>query len=358
MDCLTNFNILEDNENNNQFASESFLDNLESNSAEEEIPNITNKQEENDTQVVIATPTELNQLDGCMEKSSEIVDWSISLSDVPKALRINEFGHTYIYGRLKDPDGLPTNKFHGFFKNNLSENSTWKSLPGVLSDRYVVVSLEKFINNVIKTKFENIVEYSVYGREPWKLAWIGTIENSQEYILEYINRGSFDLIFKNIAEADINIHSIVSNFGFVITNTYNGTNKLKISPIIKTAGIVADGDNLEFIDYFTFSNFTQVISHSSRYSDIEDDLITIKENISEHVSILKRFTDISSITRDISRCFRKPGKNTFESVLNGEARKNLLDVSIAASIALGKKYSIIEYLAIRSKIEAFLEQIF
>lgn len=346
MEEFTDLDVFTDPEEEyNQFASESFLDNLESDSDKEVIPNIDEQESE------ISNTQD--------DESPEIVEWSISLSDVPKALRISEFGHTYIYGRLKDPDGSPTNKFHGFFKNNLSENSKWKSLPGVLSDRYVVVSLEKFINNVIKQKFRSITEYSISNREPWKLAWIG-FENSSDYFLEYLDEEMSKSIF-NIIDDSVDIRSVVSRFGFMVTNTYNGTNKLKISPIIKTIGVTENDNNLDFIDYFTFCNFTQVISHSSKNSNIEDDLITIKENVSEHVSILKEFTDTHSIKLGISRCFRKPGRSIFESILDGERGSidnNLFNVLISASIAIGKKYSIIEYLAIRSKIETFLERIF
>lgn len=342
MDDFIDLDISEDSEDNDydeQFASESFLDNLENDPIEEEIPNIEDENESEEDDIPEATK------------------WSVHLSEVPGALRISEFGHTYIYGRLKDPDGNPTNKFHGFFKNNVLENSDWKSLPGVLSDRYSVVSLEKFINSIVKPKFENIVEYYTYNSEPWKLAWLGVIENSQKYTIEYIDRESSIILSRNIGNEYVDIDSMVSKFGFMITNTYNGSNKLKISPIIKTNILVKGGTNLDFIDYFTFCNFTQVISHSSKGSDIEDDLIVIKENISGHISVLKEFTDISSIKKSISKCFRKPGRDIFESILNGETR-NMLDVSIATSIALGKKYSIIEYLAIRSKIEEFFEQIF
>ena len=324
----------------NRFASESFLDNLESNSEEEEdIPHILDEQEE----------TEDEQI-----QNDEISEWSVPLSKVPKALRISEFGHTYIYGRLKDPDGSPTNKFHGFFKNNLKENSTWKSLPGVLSDRYAVVSLEKFIKKVLNQKFDNLVECSIYNDEPWKLSWLG-VDNSQEYNIDYLNDDNVNVIF----ERDFN-GSICSNLGYIITNTYNGANKLKMTPIVKTVGIV-DGkieNEIVFLDLFTFCNFTQVISHSSKCSSIDNDLITIKENVGEHMSILKGFTDTNSIIRNISKCFRKPGRNTFETVLDGLSEKNLLNVLLAASMSLCEKYSIIEYLSMRSKVVSILEQIF
>jgi len=351
MEEFTDLDVFTDPEEDeyDQFTSESFLDNLEGGSDRETIPDINEQRSKNDV------------VQDEVENTQGITEWLISLSDVPKALRISEFGHTYIYGRLLDPDGSPTNKFHGFFKNNLQKNSTWKSLPGVLSDRYSVVSLEKFINTIIKPKFENITEGFISTKESWKLAWLGTIENSQNYKLEYIDRHNSTIIFKNIANKDVNINSLISRFGFIITNTYNGTNKLKVSPIVKTTGIIEGESSLDFIDFFTFCNFTQVISHSSKGSDIEDDLATIKENVSEHMSILKEFTDTNSIKSGISKCFRKPGRSIFESILNGESESinnNLLDVLIAASIAIGKKYSIIEYLAIRSKIEMFLGQVF
>lgn len=350
MDDFTDLDIPTDSEDcdYNQFTSSSFLDNLEGhhNSREEEIPDIDVDQE-SDGDVIQD------------EESPVIADWSISLSNVPKAVKITEFGHTYIYGRLKDPDGSPTNKFHGFFKNGSLNGSTWKSLPGVLSDRYVVVSLEKFINNVIKPNFENIVEYSISNNEPWKLAWLGIVENSTDYIIDYIDTERLSTKLKIVTNMErIRINSLESKLGFIVTNTYNGTNKLKISPIVKNK-VSIEGGTIEFIDYFTFCNFTQVISHSSRSSNIENDLITIKENIGEHISILKEFTDVRSISLDISRCFRKSGRNIFQSISDGESQdKNLFDVLIAASIAMDKKYSIIEYLAMRSKVELFLERVF
>jgi len=340
MDDFTDLDISIDNDPEedeyHRFASESFLDNLERDSDGEDIPHILDEQGETVDQ---------------QAQGEEISEWSIPLSNVPKALRISEFGHTYIYGRLKDPDGSPTNKFHGFFKNNLNENSIWKSLPGVLSDRYAVVSLEKFINNVLKQKFENIVEYSVCSNEPWKLSWLG-IDNSQEYDINYLDRDSTSIIFENNFSG-----SISSKLGYIITNTYNGANKLKMTPIVKTVGV--EGENeLVFIDLFTFCNFTQVISHSSKCSNIDNDLMTIKENVGEHMSILKGFTDTNSIIRNISKCFRKSGKNTFKRVLDGLSEKNLFNVLLAISMSFGEKYSIIEYLSIRSKVVSILEQIF
>lgn len=336
MDELTDLDIPldEDGDGYKQFASESFLDSLED-SQEEEIPNIKEEEEQNNDII-------------------KDVKWSISLSEVPNAIRISEFGHTYIYGRLKDPDGSITNKFHGFFKNS---NSDWKSLPGVLSERYTVVSLEKFIDTVIKSKFRNITESVIYNNESWKLAWIGLM-NSPTYMINYLDNNTIKFIFEHIYKDSlylIQTYTCISRLGLVITNTYNGTNKLKLTPIIKTT-VKNNKNTFDFIDYFIFSNFTQVINHSSNQSNISDDLITIKENIDEHISILKNFRETRSIIEGIYNCFRKPNKTIFESILKENTSNNLLDVLLIASIVLYKKYSIVEHLAIRSKIESFLER--
>jgi len=329
MNELTDLDTSLDHDDNEEFASESFLDSLEDRS-EEEIPEIRYKKDED-------------------RNEDNDMRWSIPLSEVPNALKISEFGHTYIYGRLKDPEGSITNKFHGFFKN--SSCSKWKSLPGVLSDRYIVVSLEKFISNL---KFKNLTENIVYNDESWKLAWIGTIDDPT-YIIEYMDRSLLDFIFNSIYKENISSHPIISKLGVAITNTYNGTNKLKLSPIVKTT-LINKENNFDFIDYFTFSNFTQVISHSSNQSSINDDLTVIKENIGEHISMLINFTDTNSIIRSICNCFRKPNRSIFEDIINKNISNNLFNVLIMSSIVLYKKYSVVEHLAIRSKIESFLER--
>jgi hypothetical protein len=336
MDDFSDFNYSIQSEYD-RFASESFLNDLENPDVDEEIPIIENYE-----------PVKED-----VEEDTNNSNWFIYLSNVPNAIKIEEFGHEYIYGRLKDPDGKPTDKFYGFFKNK-DTDSEWKSLPGVLSGTYMAVSLEKFINSEIIPKFRNI-DISIYNKEPWKLSWMGIIDDD----VDYIDKDTIYSILKNI-DVSNSIEAINSKFGFIVSNTYNGTNKLRISPIVKTVIKFDNGEDFEFIDYFTFSNFTQVISHSSEDS-FENSIDIIKENVSEHISILKEYTNTTSIIRNISKCFKKPTRTMFKNILNSETciiEPNLFNIILISSISLSRKYSIIEYLPIRSKMELLFEQIF
>ena len=334
------------------FSSESFLDRVDSNTDD-----LGHQQED----------VHDNNMDDTHRRTSTEVDgWSISLANVPSTIRIAEYGQIYVYGRVIDPDGIPTGKFKGFFKNTLEETPHWHSLAGLLTNKYTVVSLEKFVNSTVRNKFENIQDLHIHRMEPWRSVWMGILDSLPEGIVNYINPNSTaNLIFQNLSENEVRANTINSKLGFIITNTYNGTNKLKISPIVKTTGNVSNSrDVIIFIDYFTFSNFTRSISHGSEsITDIENDIPTIRENLNEHVSLLKEIHEVDSIIQDISRCFRKPGREIFENIINTNLTENnigsnLFHVLIAASIALGKKYSIIEFLAIRSKVEMLFEQIF
>ena len=331
-----------------KFASEEFIDYVSS----EEKSIIDNLSEDVQSAEVLTQEEEIDA-NGSVQEPLE--DWIYAFKDIPStnSLKLEEFGQIYIYNRVLDPDGVPTNKFNGFYKNTY-ETTGWIDLPGVLSNRYVATSLDKFINSVLKQRFQ-LTQIPITNKEPWKTAWLGVSNLTIDY-LEIPDMAIH--VFQNITERDVTITNIISKLGFSVTNTYDGSNKLKVTPIVRTTGYNGVGPMTSFVDYLSFCNFTHDISHTSDATGFNADLTTIQENVSDHLVVLKQYTDVDSVVDNISKSFKKPGREKFKLVYNSTQSENLFYVLIAASIALGKYYSIAEHLHIRSKIRKLFERIF
>lgn len=343
---LDDINVYNDDGNNNtKFTSEDYIDYI---SPEEEtiINELTdNKDSENQTQQEDTT-----------EQPPIVNDWLFAFKDIPNnnSLKIKDCGQTYIYQRVINPDGSPTKKFNGFFKSS-NKNNPWMSLNGVLTERYVAASLEKFVKSALSTQMR-LDRIPIINKEPWKTVWFGVSDLEIDYI-EIPNEAMY--IFQNISENDITIDNIVSKLGFSVSNAYDGSNKLKISPIVRTSGLEGVRPRASFMDLFTFCNFTHEISHTSDAASFTADLATIQENVGDHLVVLKQYTDIGSVIDDISKSLKKTGREKFEQVYKSiQLEMNLFHVLISTSIALGKHYSIAEHLSIRSKVNKLFERIF
>ena len=327
-----------------KFASEEFIDCISSEENE-----IINELSENNHDSK-DPPQDVN-----IEDREQPADWIYAFNVIPEknSLKIEEFGQIYIYKKVIDPDGAPTNRFNGFYKN-IYTNLPWVDLPGVLSNRYVATSLHKFVNSVLVSQID-LTSVPLTNREPWKSAWLGISKLAINYI-KVPNMALY--VFQNISDRDVTITSISSELGFSVTNTYDGSNKLKVTPIVRTIGYNGISPMTSFVDYFTFCNFTHDISHTNDASGFTADLVTIQENVGDHLVVLKQYTDIGSVIEDISKSFKKPGREKFKLVCSSAQTKDLFHVLISASIALGKHYSISEHLSVRSKIRKLFERIF
>lgn len=339
---LDDINIYDND--NTEYASEEFIDYV---SPEEEtiIKDLTDENEQ-----------EQPKEDKNIDDQPILNDWLFAFKDIPtdNSLKIEDRGQTYIYKRVLNPDGSPTKKFNGFYKGR--DNTAWISLNGVLTDRYVASSLDKFVNSVLMRRI-NLTHIPIAdSKEPWKTVWFG-ISNLDVAYIEVPTEATY--IFESISESDITINRISSKLGFSVSNTYDGSNKLKVSPIVRTVGLNGIRPLTSFVDYFTFCNFTHDISHTSDASGFDVDLTTIQENVSDHLVVLKSYTDVGSVIEDISKSFKKASREKFKKVCSSiQLDMNLFHVLMATSIALGKYYSIAEHLAIRSKFRRLFERIF
>jgi len=334
-----------DNENVNQ-QSEEFVSNIINNT-------IGNDNMRNSNQ------SELEEMTTNDHNDQVTNNWFFTLSEVPKVLKISEYDQTYLFSRIVDPSGRYTNKFNVFFKEESIENASWFTLNGVLTDRYVAASLEKFVE--IVTNDVELINEPVIRREPWKSIWFGKTSSN----IQYFDDEMSTMIFSLVTGAELtSINNISSNLSMIISNSYDGKRSLRVDYSINTSGrldINNQVQDVEVVDYFSLGKFSHNVNHTIGLAELSMDLTSIQDNVDTAIITLKNYrTNLNSVIESISLSFKKESKQQFNSLCENlvDDYRSLYYVLFLASIVLGNNYTISEHMAIRSKIDILYKRIF
>jgi len=286
-----------------------------------------------------------------------INSWIRSLRDIGnQSLKLEDYGYTYIFKRVIDPCNNLTNKFEVFC--NPENTELWFILNGLLTDKYVVVSLSDLVSYVC-SQF-NISESRI-SKEPWRAIWIGRTNINVNYFDDETSKMIFSLIS---GLDDAIISNLYSNISLSISNSYNGSRTLRIDYNINSScNLVSNSDlrNVKLTDFFSLNRFSHKVIHNSNITQINTDLKNINDNIDITMETLKNYRDnIDDIIKTISRGFKKENKNQFISVCQNlvPEYRNLYIILICVSAILSNNYSIGEHINIRFLVDTIFCKVF
>jgi len=294
------------------------------------------------------------------EEISTTPAWAGPLANIAndQVLKLTEYGQEYLFKRVKDPSGNATNRFEVFYKEE-GEDNQWQTLNGLLTDRYVVASLSEFVSHLNNEM--NLTHIPYTTREPWKAVWFGKSDVAIEYFDDETSRMIFSLI---TGANDVTVSNLSSNISLTVSNSYDGKRSLRVDYNVNSTGAVTSSSgsqNVKLVDFFSLGKFSHRVIHNSSITQIGADISNIQEHIEDTITTLKGYTtNIDSIVESISKGFKKENKGQFLSLCENmvpEYRK-LYYVLICASAVLGGNYSIGEHIAIRSLVDKLFSAIF
>jgi hypothetical protein len=281
--------------------------------------------------------------------------WVTPLNSVVEEFDLTEYGQVYKYQRVKDPDSNDSKKFLVFCKDGVEED--WITLPGLLSNRYHIASLEKFIER-LQGQIE--IEPNRIIKEPFKLEWRG----KTSYAINAFEDETAKLVFGIVSGLEIEsierIQNMEANLVVLTSNSYDGSRSLRLDYSLRNKGII-DGKEFYTTDYFTLCNYSNSVIHTSSLSTIASDLESIVSNIEPNIVRLKAVTEgLDNLAGIISKFYGKEERGQFDSIyenLAGEY-KNLYILFMIASIILEKNYGIMKHQRIRGAFDTFISRIF
>jgi hypothetical protein len=277
-------------------------------------------------------------------------DWVISLNSISgdNVLQISEYDQTYLYKRVKDPAGEETKKFLVFYKES---DSDWEILTGLLSNRYHIASLEKFVN-VLLSRID-IQENRILYKEPFRLEWRG----KTNFTINTFEDEATKLIFGITSGLDLgsieSIENMNAGLTLLVSNSYDGSRSLRIDHTINLKGSIAEKE-IEFVDYFTLCNYSNHVIHNSSLINIAEDLESVASNTEANIARLKAATEgIDELALNISRFYSKDIRDQFNSIMENIVPefKNMYILFMIASIFLSKDYSILRHQKIRGVLD-------
>jgi len=285
-------------------------------------------------------------------EDTQLQHWLMNLADVQlgQDLRLSEYNQVYIFRRVAmpvdngDEDPEPSNRFLVYCKDG---DSDWELLNGMLSNRYVVASLELFINSLSGVTFE---QDPIITKIPYKVNYFAETNN----IISYFDDEASKMIFSFISGIDIEVlNNISSKLSLNISNAYDGTQCIRIDFVIHLS-VEINNQHYEFKDLFTLGNRSVIARHTSSIVELTSDIQNIQQYAASNVEILKNHdSDIENITNALSMCYKKDGKEYFMGLIENldTHYKNLFYILICASIALDKYYDIKQHGKLRTKVQ-------
>ena len=329
----------------------------------------------------VVVDTELSNLKEAIKEHSEVIEiskdtievaevpkppvpaektWTISLKDVNHGVIVTDFNESYQYSRVLDPTSNPTDKFLVFHKTTQNNETKWETMSGLLSNRYVVASLTDFID-ILKTaiQFEN--DPVIYV-EPFKCSWHTT---TPHVVSLFGNDEASKLIFSLVSGINYeSMENLITKLAIHVSNSYDGTRSLRLDYTIFISGIAKNSETtkeFKFHDYFTLSNYSNNIIHTSQLENLSTDLTTVVEKLNGNIEILKGITvDADKYADAIVKCFKKDNKLQFISYYENltPADKNLYTILLLTSIVIDKNYSSSVLNKIRGEVDSIFSTIF
>lgn len=283
--------------------------------------------------------------------------WTSPLSIVGKSFSLKEFDTEYKFVRIIDPASDETGYFNVFCKNprhtNDKNNPIWKALPGVLSDRYVVASLEKFVK-AIGSQISLLEEPRV-NTDLFHAEWIAKSKTE----VNMFDDDTAKLVFSMISGIEVeSIDKILSNLTIAASNSYDGTKSLRIDYNIHTSAKI--GEEVHTLrDFFTLTKFGHAVEHTGNLSEISTNLTDVKNNIETNSNFLKTYTNIDGWVKEISKSFGKKVKTKFDDVWSNmvDDYRNLFYLLITTSIVLEQNYKFSDHFRVRSVVDRIFRTI-
>lgn len=287
------------------------------------------------------------------KKTNAGVSWATPLGLAPTSgVTISEFGEQeYAYRRVFI-DGESTT-YH-VCCCRLKGEDKWNVLSrGLLSDQYVVASLEEYFKT-IKGKIEIVGEPKIFSKDPWVLSmWLDT----KVVDLNVFDSEEAKTIFAIFAGSGIEaLDSLDTRLKIQCTNCYDGTRSLHRDFILSFVASV-DGKELEFNDLFTLFDLSHRIEHVGSISD-GDPLEDITDKIKAQVTKLKSYTEVNEIQEAVAKMLPKEPRALFNTMWGGIVGgfNNLYHMLILASIAFGQHYNARQHSILRSRISALIKK--
>lgn len=282
------------------------------------------------------------------EVQNDVTSWFVDLDSISDTIEFSEFGeYKYLFKRVFTPSGEATNYFSVFCKD-VKYGEEWETLNGLLSSRYSVLQLEKFVNSVITDqiipgsgeincipflisyKMKTPIELSIFEDEESK--WIYSILTGT--LMERIN------------EIDTN-----TALGLVCTNSYSGKLGVKIDYTLENTI-----NNKEFVEFFTLLRHSNNVKHLTTNSDIVKDIADIKTQINAEKERIKSKKEVDNVIQAIAKKIGKASiSRRFLSLCEGLGElKNLYYVLLTLSIVFNEEPDLNSIISVRNYVYSLL----
>jgi hypothetical protein len=290
------------------------------------------------------------------KEESKNYTWSFPLSKIDSSLTLNESDkHSYIYRRVLNPFGETTKYFECFYENKDVPNK-WDTANGLLSERYVAVSLDNMIKEI--TKVVKVTGNPIRKFEPFMSNYFLKTEDSIEAFNDEESKFIFQLITGE--KNDIVLNNLRSTNNIFISNSYNGTRSVKLDYVIKTE-CKSGNDVSSFIDYYTLGAYSKKLPHlRSGFEIISEEIKNVKDYYkTAKTKLISMTNEIDYIISIISNKMAKNSRELFNTYINNlsEEYKNLFYVLIITSIVIDREFSSKEHLNISTQIEKIFKGI-
>jgi hypothetical protein len=288
-------------------------------------------------------------------KEKEVkLTWIKPLNEIKDKLTVKEFGlQEYIYREQKDPDGKHTGYYECFCRDKKvtdeNKNPVWVPMKGLLSNRYIVASVENLAKELEKeVKFKG---NPVKHHEPFYLNYSTKTEQDLEVFDDDASKMVFQLV-TGIEDEEINdLKSIIQ---IMISNTYNGTKSIQVNFNIRTNAKIKDNE-YNFVDFFTLGRQNYNLAHlNNGLGEVKTKMKSIEDMMkSSKTTLINYKSNIDDIINNIASRFKKVNKQNFLTTVDNLSNddKNLFYVLLVASIVLSRNFSPKEHSTISSYID-------
>lgn len=288
--------------------------------------------------------------------------WAIELNEdnVPDSgLIVSEFGkQVYTYMPVFTAGNVRSNYYVSQCEDSLKVDAETKKpvefvSPGLLSNRYVVAIMEKFMGHLgNKISISNTVTYHY----PFLVM---CMSKSDIRDFKVFDDDTEKFIFSLITGTkEPTLDKLGTSLGVVAINSYNGTKSLCLNFSLNFTAKIGDKE-IEFKDLFTLSKESFKVNHIGGLNDVSRKIDDIENRIKENADKMKQYKekDIDDIAQSIASRFSKGNKGKFMTYWEQLSvdSKNLYNVFLLASVCLFESFTPQEYVAVENRISSVIK---
>jgi len=250
-------------------------------------------------------------------------------------IKIKDFGDTFLYKKIFDPDEKITTKWELFIqKENLND---WYLVPGLLSNDYSIIKTENAIDTIKKQLGGNIVGEKHY-RNGTTITCSFVLNG---YELEYNENDKINrLLFNLITGIDVDVQMQKYLLSFNLINNLSGSHSLVLNYGFLTNLKTEDNKTISINNPYVFNEFESTLVHNEKlnvnYADVEN----VRKNISNKIDEFKKIPITNTFLLEFEKYFRKGIVKKVKNIWNEvtEDLQNLYYFSfIMSSIAQTEK---------------------